>query len=384
MCIYFNSFSISTPREAEGFNNYFVKSIEQQKINRVKLATTKQQPLSWCLIMVACLMLSTSVAQDVVMSQFYSAQLYLNPALTGIAYGPRFTVNYRNQWAGMGTGFNGGYTTYMGAFDMHIDKARSGIGLLVVADQMMNNIFGNYYFTASFAPQIKFNRKMAMKIGVAGTYIHRRLKWSELQFSDMINPYSGFFDANGNPNATGEPTPSKLSTNRGDISAGFVIFTQKLYFGFAVNNFIMNKENFSDAVEARTPMRFTAHFGGSFPLKTKYSYKRNIYLSPNVLIANQGRNLQVNGGLLAGIEWAYFGAQFRYVINNPESVIMVVGVKKDKYRFGYSYDFPVSKLINRTGGTHELTFTFNIAGDDNSLENKNNRGYLACPTILNF
>ncbi|MCS6818831.1 MAG: PorP/SprF family type IX secretion system membrane protein, partial [Chitinophagales bacterium] len=335
-------------------------------------------------IALATLLINNLYGQDVVMSQFYAAQLYLNPALTGIAYGPRFSVNYRNQWPAMGGGFNAGYTTYMGAFDMHVDRIRSGIGLMIIADQMMNNIFGNYYVSASFSPQIKFKRNMALKMGVSGTYIHRRLKWSELQFSDMINPYTGFFDATGNPNPTGEAAPGRLSLHRGDIAAGFVFFTQKLYLGFAVNNFIMNKENFSDAVEARTPMRFTLHFGGSFPIKNKRSYRHNIYLSPNVLIANQARNVQINGGLLLGIDWAYFGAQFRYVINNPESAIMVVGVKKGKFRFGYSYDYPVSTLINRTGGAHELTFTFNIAGDDNSVLNKNTKGYISCPTILNF
>lgn len=348
------------------------------------LSAIKKMPGKYTAItLLAFGLFASAAAQDVAMSQFYSSQLYLNPALTGISYGPRASVAYRNQWAGMGDGFNGGYTTYMASFDMHIDAARSGVGVLLVADQMMNNLFSNYQVTVSFAPQIKFSRKVAMKIGVQGTYIHRRLKWNDLQFSDMINPYSGFFNGSGQLNPTGEPTPARLSTNRGDIGAGFVVFTRQLYFGFAVNNFIMNKENFSDAVEARTPMRFTAHFGGSFPIKSN-NPRRNIYLSPNVLIANQGRNLQVNGGLLVGVQMIYFGAQFRYVINNPESMIFVVGYKKGKYRVGYSYDYPVSKLINRTGGTHELTFTFNLAGDDNSLENKNNRGYLACPTILNF
>jgi hypothetical protein len=50
-------------------------------------------------------------SQDVEMSQYFAAPLQLNPALAGISYGPRLTVNYRNQWAGLGDGFNGGYTT---------------------------------------------------------------------------------------------------------------------------------------------------------------------------------------------------------------------------------------------------------------------------------
>ncbi len=372
------------------FLNYFSGAKQQQnKLNVLSFAmqffqsTLKSSCKYSVLTLLSVCLFANVVAQDVVMSQFYSSQLYLNPALAGISYGPRVSAAYRNQWAGMGNGFNGGYTTYMASFDMHIDAARSGVGLLLVADQMMNNLFANYQVTVSFAPQIKFSRKAAMKIGVQGTYIHRRLKWNELQFSDMINPYSGFFNSNGQLNQTNEPTPERLSTNRGDLGAGFVVFTSKLYFGFAVNNMIMTKENFSNAIEARSPMRFTAHFGGSFPLKSK-NPRRNIYLSPNVLLANQGQNVQINGGLLMGVEMIYFGAQFRYVLNNAESMILVAGFKKGKWRVGYSYDFPVSNLVNRTGGTHEITFTFNLAGDDNALENKNNRGYLACPTILNF
>ena len=54
------------------------------------------------------------------MSQYFSAPLHLNPAMAGLSYGPRVTLNYRNQWSGLGDGFNGGYTTYMAGADMHI------------------------------------------------------------------------------------------------------------------------------------------------------------------------------------------------------------------------------------------------------------------------
>ena len=38
--------------------------------------------------------------------------------------------------------------------------------------------------------------------------------------------------------------------------------------------------------------------------------------------------------------------------------------------------------MNKTGGTHELSFTFNWTGDDNSLNSKKSKGYMECPDIL--
>jgi hypothetical protein len=80
----------------------------------------------------------------------------------------------------------------------------------------------------------------------------------------------------------------------------------------------------------------------------------------------------------------YFGLGYRNVINNSDAVIGYLGVKKGKFRIGYSYDYTISQLANKTGGTHELSFTFNWTGDDNSLNPKKNKGYVPCPDILNF
>src|SRR5689334_21314933 len=92
-----------------------------------------------------CLFLSGEIfSQDVETSQYPSPPLHLNPALAGISYAPRVTANYRNQWSGLGDGFNGGYTTYMAGFDMHIDKIRAGVGVLFVGDQIMNNLYSSY------------------------------------------------------------------------------------------------------------------------------------------------------------------------------------------------------------------------------------------------
>jgi type IX secretion system PorP/SprF family membrane protein len=330
---------------------------------------------------------SRAQGQDVEMSQYFAAPLHLNPAMAGISYGPRVTANYRNQWSSLGDGFNGGFTTYMAGYDMHIRPIKGGIGVLFTGDQIASNVYSNYKVTLMYSQQIKFKRNFGMRIGLSGSYIHSRLKWDQLTFSDMINPFTGF-TIPGNPSAnnpTGEGLPGKLQTNTGDMGAGFVIFTGKLYLGFAVNNFLMHKETFYDINEARAKMKFSAHFGGNFNLKHRKDNLYNIFISPNVLFVNQGQAFQVQGTLLAGVSFAYFGVGYRSAIRSSDAVIGYVGFKKGKFRVGYSYDYTINKLINRSGGSHEISFTFNWSGmDDNSLNPKMMKNYIECPEILNF
>ncbi len=336
------------------------------------------------LLSILLLLLVEGFAQDVEMSQYFSAPLHLNPALAGVSYGPRVTLNYRNQWSSLGDGFNGGYASYMAGFDMHIDKIRAGVGVQFVGDLVSNGLYGSYKASVMYSQQIKFNRKMAMKIGIQGTYIHTQIRWNDLTWSDMINPYTGFYNNVNAPNATSEPNPGKTSTDRGDMGAGFVFFTEKLYVGFAANNLFLRKESVTGTNSDAVPTRFVVHFGANLNVRHKHETRYNIWVSPNVLFVNQGRAFQIQGSFLTGISFMYFGLGYRNAVYNSDAVIGYLGIRKGKFRVGYSYDYTISKLMGKTGGTHELSFTFNWTGDDNSLNSKRNKNYLPCPDILNF
>ncbi|HRN93135.1 MAG TPA: type IX secretion system membrane protein PorP/SprF [Chitinophagales bacterium] len=77
------------------FSNNFI--CRNHQASQKHLSTTRFK-VNFIVLLIFCAFTFSVKAQDVVMSQFYSAPLYLNPAMSGIAYGPRFTVNYRNQW----------------------------------------------------------------------------------------------------------------------------------------------------------------------------------------------------------------------------------------------------------------------------------------------
>ena len=324
-------------------------------------------------------------AQDVELSQYWTAPLHINPAMAGISMGPRASINYRNQWPELGAGFNGGYTTYMAGVDGFIEKARSGLGLYYTGDLIANGLITTHKITMSYAFQIKVSKKLGIRLGLEGSFINRRIKWNEFTFSDMVNPYTGFYNNIDVPNPTMEVVPQRFNTYGGDAGFGILLFNNVFYGGFSIRNAIMPKESFYNDSDVRTPFRMIAHGGANFKFKHAREYKYNIFLSPNVLIANQGKNLQINAGLMSGVSLVYFGAWFRYALRNPDAFIAVLGIKKGKVRVGYSYDVTISKQVGRTGGSHELSLIFNWSGvDDNSLNPLKGKNYIECPEILNF
>ena len=348
-----------------------------------KISKTKAQITAFLFILLSSVMLVHG--QAVEMSQYWSAPLHINPALAGISYGPRVSASYRNQWPSLGDGFNGGYVTYMAGVDGYIPKAHSGIGLLYTGDYVAGGILASNKITLSYAYQVKLSRKLGLRIGLEGSFIQQHIKWDQLRFYDMIDPYTGFNDINNNINPTNEPTPSRLSTYRGDMGAGLLLFSEKVYFGFSMSNILKSNESFYAGASAPGAFRMVAHLGSNFNIKHARNYRYNIFVSPNVLVANQGRDVQVNAGLMAGVSLIYFGSWFRYAFNNPDALILMVGVRKGKIRVGYSYDVTVSRLSGRTGGSHELSLIFNWSGsDDNSLHPHIDKGYIPCPEILNF
>ncbi|MDZ4845571.1 MAG: type IX secretion system membrane protein PorP/SprF [Chitinophagales bacterium] len=320
-----------------------------------------------------------SFGQDPEFTQFNSAPLHLNPALTGISYGPRFNLNYRNQYPSL----DKGYVTYAASFDMHIDKLSGGIGVLFLGDRIAGGLLNTYSISLLYAYQLKLSKNFGIKIGVQGGYSHQSVDWARLTFSDQINPIYGFEDQFGNANPTGEQLPTDNTVDLADFGAGFVAFSPKIYGGVSVRHLTKPKASYTGDDNARLDMRIALHAGGDIDV-TPRDKKDNLSFSPNVMFAQQSNFTQINLGTYFYTTYFYAGAWFRHTFSNSDAVMGVVGVKVSYVRVGYSYDYTVSKLQGLSGGAHEVSITFNMGGEDNSLNSKRNNGKLDCPNFLNF
>lgn len=276
-------------------------------------------------------------AQDPEFTQFYANPLYLNPAFAGTARCPRFCLNYRNEWPGI----SGTYVTYSASYDQHFDAIGGGLGLLFTNDKAGQGTLTTTNASAMYSYQLNLTREFSMKFGFEATYFQKSIDWSKLTFGDMIDERRGFVY-----NTNEVPGLSKKSNI--DVSAGFLGYSKRYFFGFAANHLTQPDEGLLGP--SKLPTKLTGHAGAVLPIGDKGS---ETFISPNVLYQKQQDFQQLNLGLYV-VKGAIVGGLW---YRNADSFIALIGVQQHFFKLGYSYDVTISKLTNQTAGSHELSFS---------------------------
>ena len=291
-------------------------------------------------------------AQDPIYSQFYAAPLLLNPAFAGNAYAPFIAANYRSQFAS----FNNGtaYSTYSVSYDQFLEGLNSGIGLSLMSDDAGQGIYKKTMANVNYAYKIKINDDFSAKMGIQAGIIQTSLDWSKLIFYDQLNP-------GGTELPTQEIKPAQTSTTVFDVSTGFLVYSPKFYAGFTAKHLTTPYLGFkpSNAGLIGVPIQFNVHAGYEITITEATRVKPSSYITPNIMLVKQADFTQVIGGAYAGFGPVFAGAWMRYS-GGPESIIALIGFRQDYFKIGYSYDYTVSGLANKTGGTHEVSFTVNL------------------------
>lgn len=278
-------------------------------------------------------------------TQYYANPLYLNPAFAGSDICPRVHINYRNQWPGLAANF----TTVSASYDQYVSKLNGGLGLIIMSDrQSATNAFKGVYIGGMYAYQAKLNKDWSLRFGAEAAYSQWSLSSDELTFGDQIHPQRGFiYNTN--------ETFVNQSDNVVDFSVGGLGFSDNMYFGVAAHHLAEPELQFIDG--AKWPMRINAHFGWKKTLNTNgLRDTRASYISPNFIFSTQQGFHQANIGLYAFNNPMTIGLWYRHVFNYSDAIAVSLGLKTDRYRIGYSYDFTISSLANQaSAGAHEIS-----------------------------
>ena len=298
--------------------------------------------------MAACIFISNDAnAQDAAFSQFYANPLYLNPAFAGATPKgcPRASLNWRDQWPGIGSS----YITTSASWDRHINAIGGGLGVIVVNDRSGNGGLQLNAASLLYSYHLEVNSQFAIKAGFEGSYRMLNIDYESLTFGDMIDPQRGFVYP------TQEDIANYTSTkNYPDFSAGFIGYSENLFFGFAAHHLTQPNQGFIS--ESQLPTKLTAHIGGNVPLN-RYSNDVTT-ISPNFMYQKQQNFQQLNYGVYVNRGPIVGGLWMRNSLKNIDSFILMVGLIQDSFKFGYSYDVTLSDLKNsNTLGAHELSFT---------------------------
>lgn len=292
-------------------------------------------------------------AQAYQFTQFYASPTFLNPAFAGAGTCQRVTTNYRIQWPSI----PGAFRTFLFAFDHSIPKKKSGIGFLFTNDKAGSGNLRATGFNAQYSYQMQITRAWYFNAGAEAGYVSRNYDFNKYLFGDQI--------AYGTSTTVEQPVYERHGYL--DLSSGVVLYSENTWFGFSARH--LNQPNQALVTdESRLPVLYSLHTGWTIKLRHYGDKgKEYRYLKPAFNYRAERKFDQVDIGLYTNYSDVVFGVWYRGIplfkaykrgYQNNDALAFLVGCTVDRFKFGYSYDITISRLAGNTGGSHELSMTY--------------------------
>jgi len=296
-----------------------------------------------------------ALSQDVHFSQFYSAVNFINPSATGAFDGlARAGINYRNQWTTLGSN----YQTYSAFYEMTLMKKKAGgnfmgLGVNILSDKAGIGALTRSLFNLSGAYHLQVNDENNIALGLQGGYGQRAIDQSQLTWN---NQYDGSqYNAALPSNETFTDKVNYIDVAAGLLWTYTISNTADINAGIGAFHLSQPSQALISSSEDKLPMKIIAHGQGRFT-------KRNSDLAyyPNFMLALQGPNKEINGGLLIRYmlkessrytgfikgNAVYFGANYRL----GDAAIILLGAEISDFKLGISYDVNISGFSKATAG----------------------------------
>lgn len=294
-------------------------------------------------------------AQDPQFSQFYANPLYLNPALAGATECARINLNYRNQWPSLTKAF----ITYSMTYDQNLSSINSGFGLIVMNDRQGDGALNTILIGAIYAYNLQVSEGLFIRFGAEAKYYQQRLDWDKLVFADQINPINGSIS-----NVSSQTPPENTNIAVADFSVGTIIrYYDQFFIGFTADHLTQPNMSFYNDTDHILPMKYTAHGGVNINVSQGMlgnTYGNDFVIQPQILYMYQQNFQQLNAGLYLNRRPIVIGGWFRHNFQNPDAVILLVGLSFKNIKFGYSYDMGLSKVGGEALGAHEISFAWDF------------------------
>lgn len=296
-------------------------------------------------------------AQDFHLSQYDAAQLYLNPAMTGMFNGYyRIHAHYRTQWSSVAYK---PFQTSAVAFDMPLKKW--AVGAQVMDNRAGAGNYNVFSFHGSGSYDISFDEESNnhLSIGAQLGIINKSVDLSKLVFHNQYSTANGGgFD---NSLSSGENFPGSVSALLPDLNAGLMYFYGNEssrfnpFAGFSVFHITQPKETFFD-IDNKLPRRYVVHGG------CRVNVSETIQLLPKALYMKQVNDQELTTSLIVQY---YLKESDTYILFGPtwrkkDAAIIEGGLKTGKYTCRISYDINTSTLNPTTSGRggFEVSLTY--------------------------
>lgn len=296
----------------------------------------------------------TAVAQQVPMySQYIMNGFLVNPSFAGADVYTTVNLTVREQWVGMA----GAPSTYAASFqtrilrNSYISKSTSvrkklvkptkggrvGMGGYIFSDNngIMRRTGGQFAYAYHIPMGVKENATDNLSFGLALTAYQYSINTENVTY-DHDDPYLNSYDR------------SVFIT---DFNFGANYTTSKYYVGFAMTNLLRGSLIFADtSSNKRSELGHYFLTGGvNIPINKEWKFEPSAFIKSSDMMLN---SFQID--LTSRIYYKddyWVGLSYR----TNDALIMMLGLKYDKFYFAYAFDFALTDIRTQTMGSHELT-----------------------------
>jgi type IX secretion system PorP/SprF family membrane protein len=319
-------------------------------------------------------------AQDIHFTQYTSAPMLLNPALTASWNDIQFTLQQKQQWQTVNAFSTSGLSFEIKASRFNWEKMDRmtalykkklmkglAFGINVYSDKAGDGNMRTNNANLGIAYHARIDEYNALSAGFIGGIIQSSIDADKLRWNNQYGT-NGFDPAiNPNENIDG----SRISA---DLGAGLLYTYGKttrsissneethFHAGFSIMHINRPNQTFlSD--EDKLHMRMTVHAAGIFGITNT-----NLSLCPSILFMRQGKQHEMTAGMILKFEmkesskvtgfkkgaYVLMGCYYR----NKDAIAPYFGFEFSAYQFGFSYDLNMSglKTVTKSRGGIEVTF----------------------------
>jgi type IX secretion system PorP/SprF family membrane protein len=293
-------------------------------------------------------------AQQVPMySQYIMNGFLINPSLAGLDGYTTVNLTVREQWVGMA----GSPSTYAASFqtrllkDSYISKSTSVRKKFVKPTRGGKVGLGGYLFNDKNG----IMRRTGGQISYAYHLAMGRTEGipNDLSFGLAMTAYQFHINMDGLVYDPADPLLNSYDNSVfiPDFNFGASFTTSRYYAGFAMTNLLRGSLIFADTSNNnRTELGNYFLTGGvKFPINNDWVIEPSAFIKASDMLF-KSIQADITGRVYYKDDyWA--GLSYR----TNDAIILMMGLKYDRYYIAYAYDFTLTDIRKQSFGTHELT-----------------------------
>jgi len=297
------------------------------------------------------------MAQDPIFTQYFMVPETLNPGFTGFLETSKVGVLHKTQWPDLNFRVD---TDYAFA-NTWVESLNSGFGLNVMNSREK---FTNYSYTQinlAYSYRVQLNDEWYFRPAIEMGLGNKSYNFQNILLEDQIN--IGF----GNNGSSIDPLAMNEKVNFFDLSAGMLFNNENAWIGASLKHLTKPNISFSNTGNVPLDMFFSANAGYELKIADYFDilslpYETKLMFTSNYMHQGVYNRLDLGTGVV--MDRFFLGATLatnpiRKASNSPmlTSVNLYGGLQYQHFKFGYSYDFNLTKIGN-TGGIYELSLIY--------------------------